>query len=120
MNETIQQGILVAVQGMAIVFIVLLILGLIVTLFRFFDRNLYKKKTNEKNQENEDDLITIPDEKIAAIALSLFLKNNKGISEDLRFPNETIDQINPWVMQGRQINLNSDSFVIKNLWGKLD
>lgn len=120
MNETLQQGILVAVQGMAIVFIVLFLLGLIITLFRFFDRNLDKKKTKEKNQEIGDDLITIPPEKIAAIALSLFLKNNKGVSEDVNFPNETIDQINPWVMQGRQINLNSDSFIIKKMWGKLD
>ena len=47
MNETIQQGVLLAVQGMAIVFIVLFLLGLTITLFRFFDRNLDKKKIKE-------------------------------------------------------------------------
>lgn len=118
MNETIQQGVLVAVQGMAIVFIVLFFLGLIITLFKFFDRNLVE--TKEKKQEIENDLITISPEKIAAIALSLFLKNNQRASENLNFPNETINHINPWVIQGRQINLNSNSFVIKKRWGKLD
>ena len=120
MNETIQQGVLLAVQGIAIVFIVLFLLGLTITLFRFFDRNLDKKKIKEENQEIEDDAIAISPEKIAAIALSLFLKNNQVTSESANFSNETLDPVNPWVMQGRQINLNNESFIIQKVWGKLD
>ena len=119
MNESIEQGILVAVQGMVIVFVVLFSLALFIIIFKFFDRKLYPLPKIKSNQDIKSNDVISP-EKIAAIALSIFLKNNKESSREKFVSNELKDSVNPWVIQGRQIILNQENLNSNNSWRKTD
>ncbi|MBI64267.1 MAG: hypothetical protein CL778_03180 [Chloroflexi bacterium] len=119
MNESIEQGILVAIQGMIVVFIVLILLALFIVIFKFFDQKLYPLPNN-KNTQDIKYSDPISPEKIAAIALSIFLRNNKEISPEKFVSNELKDSVNPWVIQGRQIILNQENSTSNNSWRKAD
>ena len=79
------------------------------------------RRTNIGQNTNEENLLdVISPEKIAAIALSIFLKNNKEASREKFVSNELKDSVNPWVIQGRQIILNQENSTSNNSWRKTD
>ena len=61
MNESIEQGILVAFQGMVIVFVVLFLLALFIIIFKFFDRKLYPLPKNKSNQDIKPNDVISPE-----------------------------------------------------------
>ena len=131
MYDLLQKGLIVSIAGMVTVFVVLLLLLVTIYIFRWWDKRLNdidKRKLNinassndqgsggKSNLESTSKLdrdsslatdFKLGNDKVAAIALSIFLKSRTQLSKS------TINKIEVsnddlWTIHGRQRSLNQE------------
>ena len=140
MYDLLQKGLIVSIAGMVTVFVVLLLLLVTIYIFRWWDKRLNdidKRKLNinaSSNDQGSDGKSNLEstskldrdsslatdfkfgNDKVAAIALSIFLKNRTQL------PKNTINKIEVrnddlWTIHGRQRSLNQGHS--QQIWRKL-
>ena len=140
MYDLLKNGLIVSIAGMVTVFVVLLFLLVTIYIFRWLDRRLTDTDKRElsinassKDQDSDgkssvestgtldqdSSLVTdfnFGNDKVAAIALSIFLKNRtqlpQNISNKIEASNDDL-----WTIHGRQRSLNQEHS--RQVWKKL-
>ena len=138
MYDLLQKGLIVSIAGMVTVFVVLLLLLVTIYIFRWWDKRLNDKRklninasSNDQGPDGKSKLestskldrdsslatdFKFGNDKVAAIALSIFLKNRTQL------PKSTINKIEVrnddlWTIHGRQRSLNQGHS--QQIWRKL-
>ncbi len=140
MYDLLQNGLIVSIAGMLTVFVVLLFLLVTIYIFRWWDNRLddtdkrevsinaslkdqdSDRKPNVESTSKLDQVSSLAtdfklgNDKVAAIALSIFLKNRTQL------PKNTTNKIevgndNQWTIHGRQRSLNQGHS--QQIWRKL-